>query len=137
MRKKRSERSIVKAIAAAVGVALGVMLVSAMVSAWMLDKERIHQNAAGTVAFCIHVVSVVIGTSIAGTMIGKNRLVVCMVTACGYYIALLILTLSFGDEFGRMGITAAAVGIGGGISAIIGLIRGTGGAHRKKFSKYS
>ena len=119
-----------------IGISVVLMLIGAMVVAWLVTTEKMAQTSIGYGVMLIHVLAAAAGCCAAAGAIKHRRLMVCGVTAAGYYLALLVVALIFGGQFEGMGVTALTVLAGGGIAVILGLAGKRSGVRRHKIPAY-
>lgn len=119
-----------------VAVSLIISLLGAAVLAWLISWERMEETAMNAGCFAILAVAALIGGLFSSKAIGEKRMLICLITAAGFYIALLVLALVFGGRFAGLGRNALGVLTGGGIAILLGLVGNKSGANRHKFRQF-
>lgn len=121
-----------------IGVAFSALItvVGAMVFAWMITTERTGESSINAGCFFIHLLAAMIGTMYSCTVIKRNRLLVCGLTAGGNLILLFIMSLAFGGKTAGVGGVVLAVLIGGGVTLLLGLVGNKSGVKRHKIPRF-
>ncbi len=125
--------SLPAGLAAGIGAALAVTLAGAAIVAWLIDGERISEEAMGYGALAVLLLSAGAGAWIASALVGHRRLLVCALTGVGYFLILLSMTaLFFGGQYHGVWVTALVVLAGCLGVSLVGL-KGSGGPkHRRR-----
>lgn len=135
MKQKGKARSIPAGVLMGVGVALGWTILASAVAAKLIDMEWIGQNTIGYASLLILLSGSFLAASVAKHEIKKQRLMVCGITAAGYYLSLLAITaLFFGGQYQGMGVTALLVLCGSALAALPDKA-GRGGNRRSGYQK--
>lgn len=119
-----------------VGISIGITVLGAAILAWLVTTERMRESAIGYGVMVILVLAAAAGALTACGAIKHRKLMVCGISAVGYYLALLLFALAFGGQFQGMGVTALMVLLGGGIAAILSLVEKGSGVRRHKIPRY-
>ncbi len=130
---KRGRRMpIAGAIGIGVAVSFVVTLIGAAVLATLVGKGTLPEGGIGGGAMVILVICTAAGAVVASLLFPGKRLVVCGLTALGYYLSLLALTaLIFGGQYQGMGVTALMILLGAVLTVLPALL----GKGRKKGPK--
>jgi putative membrane protein (TIGR04086 family) len=119
--------SIPTGIVIGVVTAVAVMLIGALVMAAMVINETMPIDGIGVGAMCVIALASALGAWLAGGLTKQKKLLVCGLTALGFYLVLLSITAVFFDGvYSAMGISALMVLLGAGATLIPGLRKKTG-----------
>lgn len=108
------------------GLAIGVL--SAVVTTFMgillasilIDNEIIKWRQSGYAVMIILIISSWIGAEVAANKIKRRRLMVCVVSAIGYFVALLMITgLFFGGKYSGVGESGLLILCGSTLGIIV------------------
>ena len=118
-------------------VCLAVTLTGAALMAYFISKENIAMESIGVGSMIILMLASVLGCLTAVKLTRHRRLLVCVITAAGYYLMLLAITaMFFGGEYTGMGVTALTVIGGAALVVVMGLIGKGQGKTRHKIPAY-
>ena len=95
-------------------ISLALMLAEAVLCAWLLDIGKIAQQSFGKLTPWFLALAGWVGAMCGYQKVGRQRLVVCMVSALGFWLVLLAIpALVFDGAYQRVGICAASILLGG------------------------
>ena len=135
--KFASKRSaLLPAVLVGTGVSLGVCLLGAALLAWLIAFEKVEQNAIDTGTFVILPVASWLGSAAAWGLVKQNRIAVWGAHSGILYALLLLGGLPFGGQLRGLGISAAMVLLGGGISLIPGILGHKSGGRKYKMKGF-
>ncbi|MBP3304404.1 MAG: TIGR04086 family membrane protein [Oscillospiraceae bacterium] len=130
-------RTIPVGIAFGLLVSLTVTLAGAVLLAYLIAAEKLGADGIGYGSMVILMAASALGTWSAVARIKRRRLMVCGISAAGYYLLLLGMTaLFFGGQYEGMGVTALMVLIGSGIVLLLGMVGKKGSNHSRKIPAY-
>ena len=116
--------------------ALVVTLVGALVAAWLIETEKIGEEAIGYCSMVILMAASMLGAFTAQALIKHQRLIICAAAGACYYLTLLAMTaLFFGGQYTGMGVTALVIAGGTAVIILLGL-KGNR-SHHPKIKKHS
>ena len=119
-----------------VAVCVAVVLIGAVALAYLVIRETIGLGSVGFGALLIIGLSSAIGAWFATMLVKEKKLLVCGLTALGFYLVLLSITAVFFDGmYAGLGIAAVAILAGAGISLLPGM-RGKKGKNKIKIPAY-
>ena len=131
--KYASKRSaLLPGVLAGAGVSLAVCLLGAALLAWLIAFEKVGEGALKTGPVVILLLGAWLGSGAAWSLVKQNRLAVWG-AHCGVLYALLLLgALPFGGQLRGLGMTAAVILLGGGISLVPAIIGSKSGGKKYK-----
>lgn len=124
IKQKSTGRAQTLLVGVGIGVAIGfvIMLILSAIIAWMIGAEYLDEKSAGLGVIIIQLLSSVTGAWIAYALIKSRRLLVCLITGCGYCLLLLTCTaLFFGGQYRGVGISLLAALAGNLMVGLVGL----------------
>lgn len=125
--------SLPAGVAAGIAAAFAVTLAGAAIVAWLIDGERISEEAMGYGALAVLLLSAGAGAWFASALVGHQRLLVCALTGIGYLLILLSMTaLFFGGQYQGVWVTTLVVLAGCLGVSLVGLKRAGGPKHRRR-----
>lgn len=128
-------RSMPAGLAVGLAVSLLLTLMGTALAANLILSEKLAESAIGYIAIIVLLIAGAAGAWIAGAMVKRRWMVVCLGAGGVYYLALLGITaLFFGGQYQGMGVTALAILGGCGAVGLLGL-RGenSSGKRHKKY----
>ncbi len=109
-----------------IGIALGtvaaliVTMLGAALLSWLISTEKIAQQGMGYGVMIIIFLASAAGAAIAVRLVGRQRMIVCLVVAAAYFLLLLSVTALFFDgQYQGVGVTGLLM-LGG--SLFVGLL---------------
>lgn len=129
-----------KPLAMAVGIGVGCSYILTLLGtglwAWLIGNGSVAQSAIGYGSMVILAVSAAVGCMLASRIFPRKQLMVCGITAAGYYLCLLATTaLFFGGQYRGMGVTALMVLLGAAL-AMLPALTGMSRKHKVKIPGY-
>jgi hypothetical protein len=122
-----------------IGIGLGLLsswlitIGGSAIYAWLLVTEKIGEGSIGLLAAILIILASAMGALTGTLCIKKNKLSICLICGCGYYLTLLgVTTLTFGAQYQNLGIGAVGVIAGCVPIAFLPLSKGRVGKWRKK-----
>lgn len=111
------------------------MILSAIL-AKMVETEALAQRNIGYGVMILLLISSFLGAAAAQGRVKHQRLLVCILSGCVYFLLLLGITaLFFGGQYSGMGVTALLVFGGAGTAALLCTRQGKGSHKRKLRSR--
>jgi len=135
MKTKHTARATSMGFGIGMGVALSLLacLLGAMILAWLIASRRLSENGIGYGSMVILFVSAWIGTELAWRMIRHRHILVSAITACAYFLVLLLLGFCLGGGMEAVGVTALMICLGGAVGFLPQLLGlGSGGRRVRK-----
>ena len=108
-----------KGVGIGIIVSIIVTLLGAAIGAWLLASEKIGEGSCGYICVCTLLLSGILGSWIAASVVGEKRLLTCILAGTGYLLSLLAITaLFFGGVYSGAGEGALLI-LGASISAAL------------------
>lgn len=115
----------------AVSAAITVLLTA--MAAKMVDMQWIGEKDIGYCAMIILLVAPFWGAKTAQKRIQRQRVVVCLVSGCLYFLMLMGITLLFfGGQYEAVGVTLLLVAAGSALTFLLGNGQNRVGKHKKR-----
>ena len=124
--------AVLPGILVGAGVSLAVCLLGAALLAWLIVFEKVEEGLMQTGSMVILVLASWTGSAVAWSLVKRDCLAVCGMTAGIFYAALLLAALTFGGQFNGMGAAGAMVLLGGAISLIPAVLGSRSGGKKYK-----
>lgn len=100
-------------------ISLAVTIIEAVLCAWLMNGEKITQETFGILTPWLLALAGWIGAMCGFRKVGRQRLVVCMVSTLGFWLVLLAIpALIFDGAYQRVGMCAACILLGGLAAAL-------------------
>ena len=111
--------SVPAGIAIGAAAAVAVMLLGTLLVAYLVIQDTVKMDAAGFAALCVLAAAAALGCWLATALTGKNKLLVCVLTALAFILVLLSVTAIFFDgTFSGVGGSALAILAGAGVTLL-------------------
>lgn len=126
IKQKSGEKVLTLPVGIGAGVAIGCVttVILSAIMAWMIGYEKITEDSVDIGAAIIQLLSSGTGAWTAYVLTKSRRLLVCLVTGCGYCMLLLACTALFhGGQYQSVG-TAILVTLAGGLLVGLAGLRG-------------
>lgn len=132
-KKVQSQISIPLGLALGAGTSLAVAFLGTALLAWLIGNERLPEERMSIAVPAVLLVAGIVGAWMAASKTKHKRLPVCLGSGLVFFLVLLSLTaLFFGGQYEGLMINGAAVLLGSGVMALLGLRGQRGNSRRRK-----
>ncbi len=138
MKRRKSGKELPMAGAIAIGIfgSLILTFLGAALLAYLIGKGSVMQSGISFGCMIILAASSSFGAFLASGLFKRRKLMVCGITAAGYYLSLLAMTAMFFEgQYNGLGITAIMVLLGAG-TALLPVLLGKGKKTKHKIPAY-
>ena len=134
MAKKSKVTGTARSMPAGIGLgsllSIAITVAGAFVITWLVSAQRLSKEGIGYGIALVQFLGAAFGAWLAAMMIKHRRVQVCLLTGCGYFVALLgSNALFFGGHYSGIGVSAIVILLGSGGAALLGI--GSGSLHKK------
>ena len=124
-------------IALGATVSLSITLSAAAIVAALIQSNKLSPEVIGYAVMIILIVSSLAGSMVAGKRSVTKKMIICVLTAACYFVALLCITaMFFGGTYKGISVTALVVASGSIAAGLIPIQQGSGVKTRKTKWRY-